>query len=344
MKNRTATIILAAGKGTRMKSDKPKVVFPLGGKPMVQRVVDTARELDSDRIVLVIGHKPEEVKASLDNFDKVRFAEQKEQHGTGHAVMVTEEAMRGFSGTVFILCGDVPLLKATTCKKMLAHHLSVNAACTVLTAVMDDPQLYGRIVRNEKGSVQRIREFKDASEEEKAIREINTGIYCFDADALNSALKRINNNNAQKEYYLTDTLEILNRDNKLVSSVLLDNLQEASGVNSQKQLAELEVLHYEEIRNHWLTNGVTMENPPGIIIHDTVKLSQNVSISANTQIKGNSRIGNGVVIGPNCLIREAVLEADCTLAGYNIIEQATLTKGTELGYYEKKIEQKAEGV
>ncbi|MDP8201690.1 MAG: sugar phosphate nucleotidyltransferase [Candidatus Tenebribacter burtonii] len=249
---KTAAIILAAGKGTRMKSDKPKVIFELAGKPMINRVVETANKINSDLIAIVVGYKKEQVIDVVPKNDNIKFVEQVQQNGTGHAVMVTEKNFKDFDGDVFILCGDVPLLRHKTLKKIQAHHSKHNASCTVLTAVMDNALKYGRIVRNTDGNVQRIVEFKDATKEEKKITEINTGIYCFDAKNLFAALKKIDNNNNQNEYYLTDTLKILNNKNELVTSVILDDMVEASGVNSKEQLANLETeflhrqKHFEE--------------------------------------------------------------------------------------------------
>ncbi len=235
-----ATIILAAGKGKRMKSDNPKVVFELAGKPMINRVIETADKMNSDIIIVVVGYKKDIVIDTVPKNKKIKFVEQKEQNGTGHAVMVTKETLQNFDGNVFILCGDVPLLRYQTLEKMLTHHQKVNATCTVLTAVMDDALKYGRIVRNESGSIERIIEYKDATTEQKEIMEINTGIYCFDAQSLFWPLDQITSNNNQNEYYLTDTLEILNNSGKLVTSVLLEDMTEASGVNSKEQLMNLE--------------------------------------------------------------------------------------------------------
>ena len=237
---KTAAIILAAGKGTRMKSDKPKVIFELAGKPMINRVVETANKINSDLIAIVVGYKKEQVIDVVPKNENIKFIEQVQQNGTGHAVMVTEEIFKDFDGDVFILCGDVPLLRYKTLENIQEHHREQNASCTVLTAFMDDALRYGRIVRNPDGNVQRIVEFKDATEVEKEIKEINTGIYCFDAKDLFLTLQNINNNNNQNEYYLTDTLEILNNENKLVTSVILDDMVEASGVNSKEQLTDLE--------------------------------------------------------------------------------------------------------
>ncbi|MCK4312761.1 MAG: NTP transferase domain-containing protein [Candidatus Cloacimonetes bacterium] len=240
-----ATIILAAGKGVRMKSDKPKVVFELAGKPMIKRVVETAQKMKSDIIAIVIGYKKEMLIDIIPKTEKIKFIEQKEQHGTGHAVMVTEKIFKDFAGNIFILCGDVPLLRAETLQKMLYKHKETNAACTVLTAIMEDALKYGRIIRNKNGNVLKIVEFKEATKKEKLVKEINTGIYCFDAKSLFSALKKVTNNNQQNEYYLTDTLEILNNDKKLVTSFLLDDMIEASGVNSKEQLNNLEKEYFK---------------------------------------------------------------------------------------------------
>lgn len=247
---KTAAIILAAGKGTRMKSDKPKVVFELSGTPMINRVINTALKVNSDLIATVVGYKKDVVIETAIKNDKIKFVEQVEQNGTGHAVMVTAEEFINFEGDIFILCGDVPLLRYQTLENMLAQHRAQNASCTVLTAFMDDALRYGRIVRNNDGNVQSIVEFKDATTKQIAIKEINTGIYCFDSKDLFDALNSVNNDNNQNEYYLTDTLEILNNTNKLVTSVVLDDMIEASGINSQEQLAEIET-EYLKNRDHY---------------------------------------------------------------------------------------------
>lgn len=237
---RTGTIILAAGKGTRMKTEKPKVIFPLAGEPMINRVIRTAEQVNSELIAVVVGYKKEMVMSVIPKNENVVFVEQSEQHGTGHAVMVCRDTFRNFNGTIFILCGDVPLLRHQTLEKMLQQHQKSKAQCTVLTAVMEDPAMYGRIVRNENGKVEGIVEFKDADAQIRAIKEINTGIYCFASEALFGALEKIDNNNQQKEYYLTDTLEVLNSMGKRVISVVLADLVEATGVNSREQLQALE--------------------------------------------------------------------------------------------------------
>jgi len=240
MMKKNGTIILAAGKGTRMKADKPKVIFELAGKPMITRVIETADKINSDIIAIVVGYKQEMVINCISARKEITFVEQKEQNGTGHAVMVCKEIFKDYDGDIFILCGDVPLLRYQTLLNMLELHRKNSAECTVLTAIMDDPAMYGRIVRNEDGNVNKIVEFKDSDESVKKIKEINTGIYCFDSYSLFAALNKIDNNNNQNEFYLTDTLEILNNMGKKVISVILEDMIEATGVNSKEQLQELE--------------------------------------------------------------------------------------------------------
>ena len=330
-----AAIILAAGKGTRMKSDKPKVIFNFAGKPMIQRVIDTSLQAECDKIVAVVGYKKDVVMNKIRKSSKISYVEQVEQNGTGHAVMVTEEEFENFDGDVFILCGDVPMLSSKTLQKIRNHHQQSKAACTVLTANMDDPLKYGRIIRDENKNVLKIVEFKDATEKQRRIKEINSGIYCFDAKNLFSALKKITNDNQQNEYYLTDTLEILNSEGKLVSSVLLDDMIEASGINSQEQLAMLEQKLYRNIRKKWLNSGVVLEHPDSIIIEEDVVIQNDVTIHPNSIIRGKTEICKGTEIGANCLVNNSILGKNVTLKGYNVVMDKTISEKTILDFYQK---------
>ncbi len=332
-----ATIILAAGKGTRMKSKYPKVTFKLAGKSFIERVVETAKETGSDKIAVVVGYKKDVVISSISSKENVSFVEQVEQNGTGHAVMVTEDVLKNFDGNIMILSGDVPLLSSETLAKMIENHNESNSACTVLTAVLDDAAQYGRIVRNQDGSVRKIVEFKDANESEKAIKEINTGIYCFKSEALFSSLKKITNNNKQNEYYLTDTLEILQKNNEKINAVILENSIEAAGVNSPKQLSELENVFYKTIKDKWLDNGVVIENPDSVIIGENVELEQDVIIKANTTILGNSFIGEDSYIGYNVLIENSTLLKNSFLEGFNVVKNYSEEKKLSLKFMELKI-------
>ncbi|MDD3049843.1 MAG: NTP transferase domain-containing protein [Candidatus Cloacimonetes bacterium] len=327
-----SAIILAAGKGTRMKSDKPKVVFPIAGKPMIERVVNTALKSDCSRLIIVVGYKMDQVKNAIPANEKIIYAEQYEQKGTGHAVMVTEENLHDFTGDVFILAGDVPLLSSNTLNLLHEQHVLTNADCTVLTAIIEDAGKYGRIVRDNNNRFRKIVEFKDASPEELSIQEYNTGIYCFRKESLFSALKEINCNNMQNEYYLTDTLEIILKRNGIISTMELTSLKEAAGINSQLQLAELETQLYFEIKEKFMNNGVVIENPVSVIIGEDVSIGRDSFIKCNSIIRGDSKIGENTIIGPNCLIVDSVIEDNCELQGYNIVVGAKIEEGTVLEY------------
>lgn len=330
--NSVAAIILAAGKGTRMNSSRAKVSFNLAEKPMLQRVVDTAFALDAAKIAVVVGFQKEAVIACLEEDERLDFVDQTEQLGTGHAVMICEDSFRDFDGDVFILCGDVPLLRAETLQALYEEHSRTDASCTVLTAVLNDAGRYGRILRDAQGEVCGIVEYKDASEEQRAIGEFNTGIYAFKAQELFSALKQTSNANKQGEFYLTDTVEIFRRQGKRVSSVVLEDLVEAAGVNSQEQLAELEDAYVDRIRRKWLNQGVVMHNPSTIYIGDEVVLEGDIEIGQNTILSGKTHVEEGVIIGPNCLVRDSKISRGSILNGYNVLVNALIHDEEVLDY------------
>ena len=240
MKKETSIIILAAGKGVRMKSDLPKVAHLLAGKPLVERVVITAEYFNPEKLIVVVGYKKEVVQKCLSGFDNLTFVEQKQQLGTGHAVYVTRDFFKDFDGTVIIMPGDVPLLTKETIEDLIRVHIEKRAVATVLTVNLEDPTGYGRIVRDKKGYVEKIVEHKDASEEIKRINEINTGIFCFDAQELFSVLPKIGQDNSQNEMYLTDALELFKEDGKPIAAVKVHDPIEVAGINSKEQLQELE--------------------------------------------------------------------------------------------------------
>jgi len=240
MKRNTSIVILAAGKGIRMKSDMPKVAHLLAGKPIIERVVTTAEHFNPEKILVVVGYKKDVVIDCLSEYDNITFVEQKEQLGTGHAVYITRENFRDFDGIVIILPGDVPLLKEKTLENLIKVHKEKHAAATVLTVDLDDPAGYGRIVRTDEGYLEKIVEHKDASEGIRKIREINTGIFCFDSRELFSVLPKIGQDNSQNEMYLTDVLELLRNEGKSVAAVKVNDPVEIAGINSNEQLQELE--------------------------------------------------------------------------------------------------------
>ena len=232
-----ASVILAAGKGTRMKSDLAKVLHPLCGKPMLYYSITLARTIGSERIVPVVGHQAEEIQRLFSDAD-LTFVLQKEQLGTAHAVLQAKAALHDFEGDVVILCGDVPLLAASTVVSLVDHHRSHNASLTVVTTFLADPGNYGRVVRGEEDRVSKIVEARDATKKEKEINEINTGIYCAESKFLFESLDQIGNENAQGEYYLTDIFEIAGRENRRALPFVLDDSVEAMGINTVSELKQ----------------------------------------------------------------------------------------------------------
>ncbi len=232
-------LILAAGKGKRMNSDLPKALHKLNGRYMIDYVIDSARKAGIHRQILVVGHQAEQVRQALAD-RKVEFVLQADQLGTGHAVMMAETLLAGFRGDLVVLCGDMPLVKPETIARLLEKRSQINAAAVVLTAILDDPGSYGRIVRGRGGYVKAIVEYRDADESIKSIKEVNTGAYCFDWSELRPLLGRLEDNNDQKEYYLTDTVALMVGDGKRVGAATVSEPSEGMGINSIQQLGEIE--------------------------------------------------------------------------------------------------------
>jgi UDP-N-acetylglucosamine diphosphorylase/glucosamine-1-phosphate N-acetyltransferase len=232
-------LILAAGKGTRMKSDLAKVLHVLNGKPLLHYSIVAAKEAGAEKIVAVIGHQADDVREKFSNSGCI-FVDQKPQLGTGHAVLKAKDVLADYKGLTVILCGDVPLLKPATIKSLVDNHLTAKAVVSVLTAIPPPPHAYGRIVKDEKGNVLKIVEHKDATKDEKKIGEINTGIYCVDTQFLFSALGKVTNDNQQREYYLTDIVEIARREDVAVKSLIASDYVEVMGINTLEELSRAE--------------------------------------------------------------------------------------------------------
>ena len=290
-------IILAAGKGTRMRSKYPKVLHKVGGKPMLQHVIDAATAAGADKKVIIVGHEAEMVEAMVGKQGTIAL--QKEQLGTGHAVMQTAKALKGFTGTALILCGDTPLLDGEELKKFCDAHKASGAAATVLTAIMDDPFGYGRIVRDANGNVQGIVEQKDATKEQKAIKEINTGIYCMECPQMFDVLATLTNDNAQGEYYLTDVLQKLNVAGAKVGGISTDDSDMVMGINSRKQLSVAEGVMRQRILDKLMDAGVTIMDPASTFIEASVKIGRDTVIYPYTWLEGTTEIGEDCEIGPN---------------------------------------------
>jgi bifunctional UDP-N-acetylglucosamine pyrophosphorylase/glucosamine-1-phosphate N-acetyltransferase len=296
MSNLTA-IILAAGKGTRMKSKLPKVLHKVGGLPMLQHVLDAADAAGCQKKVVIIGHEAELVEKMVGKQAQVVL--QAEQLGTGHAVLQAEKALTGIKGTALILCGDTPLLRAEELTKFAEAHIKSGAAATVMTTMMENPFGYGRILRDAKGNVQGIVEQKDATDAQKAIKEINTGIYCVEMPLLFTVLKTLTNNNAQGEYYLTDLLSKLNKENKKVAAYVTPDSDMVMGINSRRQMADAEKVMRERILNDLMDSGVTIMDPASTFIEKTVKIAPDTIIYPYTWLQGTTTIGTDCEIGPN---------------------------------------------
>ena len=308
MANLTA-VILAAGKGTRMKSKLPKVLHKVGGHPMLEHVMDAAEAAGCRDNVVVIGHGAELVRELVG--DRARIALQAEQLGTGHAVLQAADTLKDFIGTVMILCGDTPLLEAEELEKFYAEHVKSGAAATVMSALMDDPFGYGRILRDANGDVAGIVEQKDASEEQKQIKEINTGNYCVEAPLLFEVLRTLGNNNAQGEYYLTDVLAKLRAMGKKVGGVITADSEMIMGVNSRRQLAEAESVMRRRIAERHMDDGVTIMDPASTFIEKSVKIAPDTVIYPNTWLQGATVIGEDCEIGPNVRLENVKVADGC---------------------------------
>ena len=298
-------VILAAGQGTRMKSRLYKVLHPVCGKPMVEHVIDHLSELKFDQTVTIVGHGAELVQTHLEG--KSEFALQAEQLGTAHAVSQAKDALVGKQGTTLVICGDTPLIKAETMQALIEEHERLGAKATILTAQTEKPDGYGRVVRNEDMTVERIVEHKDATEAERKITEINTGTYCFDNVALFEALEQVSNDNAQGEYYLPDVIEILKNRGEIVSAYQTDEFEETLGVNDRVALAEAEQIMRRRINEKHMRGGVTIINPDQTYIGADVEIGSDTVILPGTSLIGHTQIKEQCQIGPNSEVKDSVI-------------------------------------
>jgi|SRR5690625_31959 len=321
MKNRFA-VILAAGQGTRMKSKLSKVLHPILGRSMIDYIIKGMNANSIDTKVTVVGHGAEEVMSVIGN--QSEFVIQKEQLGTAHAVMKAEEILKDRNGTTIIVYGDTPLISSATFEKLFQYHESTGSTATILTTKVADPFGYGRVIRDEEGHVERIVEQKDANEEEKEVNEINTGTYCFDNQALFSALKEVGNDNAQGEYYLTDVIEILRERSCKVSAFLSEDADETIGINDRVALVQAENIMKRKINETHLLNGVTIVDPEHTYIGPDVTIEQDVTVYPGCIILGETYIETGSTIGPHTEIN------DCTIGKYSVIRQSVL-KNSKIG-------------
>ena len=321
-------LVLAAGQGKRIKSDLPKVLHKVCGKEMLKHVIDSIRNSGIDDIDVIIGKGAELVKErTLDK--KVSYSLQTEQLGTGHAVKCAGEFLKDKKGVVAIFAGDTPLIKQSTIERLFNDHIKDKNAATILTSIVEDPTGYGRIVRDENNQVLKIVEHKDCNEEELKINEMNTAIYCFDIELLVNALGKINNNNNQGEYYLTDVIEILKSESKKVGAVVTD-YEETIGVNSRVQLAEAEEILKNRINLKHMENGVTLIDPKTTYIGIDVEIGKDTIIYPNNILEGNTRIGNNCLLYQNSRIADSIIGDEVDIQS-SVILNSSIGDNTTVG-------------
>ena len=324
-------VILAAGLGTRMKSKKAKVLHRAGGQTLVEHVVRTARELaPPERIFVVVGHQADEVRKTLGT-QGLRFIEQPEQRGTGHALLVGQDALAPFGGYLVILNGDGPLLRAETLRRLIAQADSGGAAGVLLTALMDDPTGYGRILRDTHGRVAAIVEQKSATAAQLAVREVNMGFYCFRADLFWKLSGEIRPDNAAREYYLTDMIEILNRAGEFVEALQVEDAREVLGINNRVELAEVDRIFRERKLRELMLSGVTIEKPETVTVDLGVSIGMDTVIEPFAQILGASTIGENCRIGACSIVRDSTLGEEVEIGAFTLVNASRVERGAKVG-------------
>lgn len=322
-----AVVILAAGEGTRMKSNLSKVLHPLAGRPMVWYSVDTAGQLSADRPVLVVGHGGDAVRRVVG--EAVMYVEQAEQLGTGHAVLQARSLLAGRSRAILVCYADMPLLTSDTLGRLVDLQQRSGAAVAMLTLLADDPMGFGRVVRGMDGGVQAIVEEAMATPEQLAIRELNAGVYCFAADWLWSRLSDLSLS-PKGEYYLTDLIAMAVTDGQRVEALISEDAEELLGVNNRLHLARAETITRRRINERWMLSGVTMVDPATTYIETTVELGADTVINPNTCLRGVTTVGAGCEIGPNTLVRDSQIGERCVIRA-SVVEEARIEDGVDIG-------------
>ena len=326
-----ATIILAAGKGTRMKSDVVKVLHPILGLPMLSYPIAVSLDgIKADKTIIVVGYQADQIKEKFKN-SQVQFVLQKEQLGTGHAALQAVPFLKTFTGTALILCGDVPLVKAGTLRTFVAAFEESPSVLSVLTTVVENPFGYGRILRGPEGWLEKIVEEKDASEKERSVREINTGIYCVRAPFLVEGLGKIGKDNAQGEYYLTDLVEIAREKGLRCSAHIVSDPVEVMGINTRIDLALAnEVLRQAKLKDLMLS-GVTMVDPKTTYVDQSVEVGKDTLLYPNCHLQGRTKIGERCVIEPNVKVSDSIIGNDVTLRSNSVITESKIEEGASIG-------------
>ena len=331
-----AAIILAAGLGKRMKSDTPKVLHPVAGRPMLFYPVQVIKNLGLKKAIIIVGHKAEKVMEILDSElrtpnSELKFVKQEPQLGTGHAVLCAENVLKAWKGDILILSGDVPLITKQTILGLLDLHAKKKAAISFISTVIADPSGYGRVLRDENNSVKRIVEDKDSSIEEKAINEINTGIYCINVQFLFSGLKNIKRENAQGEYYLPDLIEMAAKAKQKVACLTHINPAEVMGINNRIELAQANGVMRERINNELMLSGVSLIDPETTYIHYGVKIGKDTTIYPNVFLEGNTNIGKGCLIEQGCMIQNSHIGDGSKIKSNSVIESSEIGGQVSIG-------------
>jgi bifunctional UDP-N-acetylglucosamine pyrophosphorylase / glucosamine-1-phosphate N-acetyltransferase len=327
-----AVAILAAGKGTRMKSDLPKVLQELSGRSLLQWVLNTAQTMQPDRNLVIVGYGASQVEASLANQpadrSKVEFVLQAEQLGTGHAIQQLLSPLSNFSGELVVLTGDTPLLRGSTITDLVAFHRDRQASATVLTAILPDPTGYGRVFCDPQNKIEYIIEHRDCTQAQRQNRRVSSGVYCFNWEELAIALPQLTTNNDQKEYYLTEVFNYM----KSVYAFDVQDFEESYGINDRLQLEHAHAVLQSRIKHKWMRQGVTILLPESITIDDTVELTANVVIEPQTHLRGNTKIGSGSIVGPGSLIQDSEIGENVRVI-YSVVDSSKIGDRCRVGPY-----------
>ena len=323
-----AAVIMAGGKGKRMKSDLLKVLHKIAGKPILNYILDTINQLNLKKTIIVVGHQGNKIKELFGS--DIEYAEQSEQLGTAHAVLQSKEILESFAGNVLILSGDVPFLKVNTLKKFLSYHQRNKHSCSLISAFLEDSRDYGRIIRNEKGEIKEIVEEVDLNEKEKAIKEVNAGIYCFEKNKLFQVLEKITPYNRQNEYYLTDAIKILSEEGSRIGNIVLEDHEEMFGINTRVDLAAASKKINQRVLHQLMLQGVTIIDQASTFIEEEVQIKKDTTIHPYTMIQNKSKIGKNCIIGPYSHIINSQI-GNGVIVWSSVIEQSKIEDGVKIG-------------
>jgi len=314
-----AAIILAAGKSTRMKTEKPKVLHELCGRPMLGHVMGACRAAGIHKFFIIVGFAKEQIIRAYEGEPGVHFVEQAEQKGTGHAVAMCADAFKGFDGDAIVIAGDMPMIRPETLRSLVQSHRAAAAQASLATTVLEDPTSYGRIVRNAAGDFEKIVEHRDCTEVQLGICEVNPSYYCFDAVSLFETLPKIQPNNAKGEYYITDVLEILLNEGKQVRAATTVPAEDAVGINSRADLADVAAIMQNRIHQYWMGEGVTIEAPQSTRIDADVSIGVETVIRPFSFLEGDASIGANCTIGPFAFVRHGSTVDDGAVVGATVL-------------------------